>query len=690
MIWVADPAGRFTFVNERWCSFTGREAAGELGEAWRDHLHPEDIALFAGVFAGQPGEASLEFRMRGAGDELRWIFCSAVRIPASDGIAAGWVGSCTDITAQKEAEQALAQKNSRYEAIFNNLRIGIGVVDAQGQYLQVNACFARMLGYTPEDLLGLKNIQITHPEDVEGTRVLFEAMNSGVIRDFYLEKRYVRKDGSIFWGSLSAMPVYEAVGSLAFSVGFIQDISERKAIAERLRESEELYRSIVHASPDSIFITAVPGTIQMASPSALRLLGYPQAGPLVGRDLADFILEADRGLLAAFSQDILQMVSPGRLEVRVLRSDGFPLNCEATGELVRGDDGLPAGLIFLFRDVSERKDLETAQRHRMNELEALRATMNDLSAELELSRLLGAIVERLVGLLDAYEGEMALFDEEEGVLIEVVSYSRDRDYTGYRLKLGEGAMGRVAVSKETLIIPDYAEWEGASPQFEAVHRSVIAVPLLVGGELLGAITVGGHPTLRPFNESDERLISMFAQQAAIAIQNAKLFSEVKRLAITDSLTGVHNRRYFFDQATRELHRSQRYREPLALLILDVDHFKSVNDRYGHLLGDEVLRAVGRVLKQSLRDIDLVGRYGGEEFVVLLPGTNREGAIASAQRLCKNIAAHQLESGQESIQVTVSIGLACCPEAKIQLDELINAADQAMYRAKQAGRARISE
>jgi diguanylate cyclase (GGDEF)-like protein len=218
---------------------------------------------------------------------------------------------------------------------------------------------------------------------------------------------------------------------------------------------------------------------------------------------------------------------------------------------------------------------------------------------------------------------------------------------------------------------------------------VIAVPLVVHDKLLGAITVGSPVDTRPFNEHDARLSELFAQQAAIAIQNAKLFAEIQRLATLDPLTGVHNRRYFFDRAQQELKRSLRYASDMSVILLDVDHFKSINDRFGHPRGDETLCMVARLCQEETRECDLVGRYGGEEFIILLPETGTEGAQITAERLCRRIEAEQIEAEPEDIHITVSVGVASLGGRITALEILLNQADQAMYRAKEAGRNRIA-
>ncbi|HMN59941.1 MAG TPA: sensor domain-containing diguanylate cyclase, partial [Anaerolinea sp.] len=243
--------------------------------------------------------------------------------------------------------------------------------------------------------------------------------------------------------------------------------------------------------------------------------------------------------------------------------------------------------------------------------------------------------------------------------------------------------------RRTVIIEDYATWEGRSPKFDPVHRTVICVPLMYNQELLGAISVGADPDLKKFDLRDIRMIEMFSQQAAIAIHNARLFSEVQRLAVTDVLTGIYNRRAFFDRARQEYNRSVRYGHRISVIMLDVDHFKGINDRFGHAAGDETLRTIANLCTSNLRSCDILGRYGGEEFTILVPETPLNGALTIAQRLCDQIAAISISSERGVIRVTASIGVAEMSEEISGLDDLIDRADQALYRAKQSGRNRVA-
>jgi diguanylate cyclase (GGDEF)-like protein len=198
-------------------------------------------------------------------------------------------------------------------------------------------------------------------------------------------------------------------------------------------------------------------------------------------------------------------------------------------------------------------------------------------------------------------------------------------------------------------------------------------------------TLALYPPRGGFTEESTELAHWLATQASIALENAHLHGLVKAQAVTDELTGLANRRRFMEVVRLEIKRAERFESPLGLVLVDLDDFKLVNDRFGHHTGDEVLRALGGVFHANLRDVDLAARLGGEEFAVLLPETDEAGADGVAERLRTGLAAVELEAPSgERFGVTASFGVAVYPQAQT-VDELLTTADAALYRAKAEGK-----
>jgi diguanylate cyclase (GGDEF)-like protein len=174
-------------------------------------------------------------------------------------------------------------------------------------------------------------------------------------------------------------------------------------------------------------------------------------------------------------------------------------------------------------------------------------------------------------------------------------------------------------------------------------------------------------------------------QFKLLLDRAQMYQELQRISITDSLTLLPNKKHFLERLTEEFYRSNKFNLSLTFLMMDIDHFKNYNDRYGHLVGDEILRLISQIIKDNIREIDLAGRFGGEEFSVFFPETAKEQALPVAERLRKEIEKYQFSVYDEKINLTVSIGLASSPQDAKNLEKMVEKADQALYTAKRSGR-----
>ncbi len=214
--------------------------------------------------------------------------------------------------------------------------------------------------------------------------------------------------------------------------------------------------------------------------------------------------------------------------------------------------------------------------------------------------------------------------------------------------------------------------------------SWVGAPVIVKGKVVACFSLSKLESGFYEHIHAEQLV-VFAGQAALALENARLFSEIQQLAIIDDLTGIFNRRHLFDLAEREFSRAQRFNRPLSVIMLDLDYFKRVNDTYGHAIGDQVLRVVAERCKANIREVDVLGRYGGEEFTIILPEARLEEAQNIAERLRKHIARMPITTTAGPIHVTVSLGAATLSTETQNIAKLIDCADFAMYAAKRKGR-----
>jgi two-component system, cell cycle response regulator len=247
---------------------------------------------------------------------------------------------------------------------------------------------------------------------------------------------------------------------------------------------------------------------------------------------------------------------------------------------------------------------------------------------------------------------------------------------GRVLASGEGLRGRLGSGPAELEPTDS----------EPAVGDVLAVPLRSMGNVVGVVALYDRQDGHAFDAADEDALRTLAGQASIAVDNVHLHSEAQRLSTTDPLTGLWNFRYLSMSLAREIERSTRFDRPLAVLMLDLDHFKNVNDVHGHARGDTVLRELAHRVQEQIREVDTFARYGGEEFVVVLPETSVEGAAQLAERICIAVRREPFQhDGEEPLNVTVSVGGAAFPEHGATPATLMRSADQALYVAKGAGR-----
>ena len=346
----------------------------------------------------------------------------------------------------------------------------------------------------------------------------------------------------------------------------------------------------------------------------------------------------------------------------------------------------------IFYDKTERRLLERAEKDQRTFIEALLDTSEVLNSTLDMDKLMDKILENTDRVLQSDTGAILLL--ENGYLKVV----RSRGYIEKGLHditlnppflLSERPnMNRMYETGQPIAIPDTSINQGWNPLPENRWvKSYIGVPLKVHGQVIGFISLFSG-TVNFYSIKDAERLKPFANQAAIALDNARLYSETQLKADTDELTGLKNRRSFFEMGSREIERAIRFKHPLAALMIDLDNFKDVNDNFGHPVGDRLLKELAEVFKSKLRNVDLIARYGGDEFIVLLPENDTNAATDVADRICHSIMKIRIETAQGKAKVTASIGVASMDKGMTSLSSLIEQADRALYNAKKFGKNRV--
>jgi len=620
-----------------------------------------------------------------------------------------------------------------YQRIFENSPIGIYRSTPEGNLIDGNKALVDMLGYP--DLDTLKKVDLIDLYVDPKKRAQKVELHLKTDKIVSLEFQLRRMDGAIIYVQDTARVVRDENGNPIHYEGVLEDITERVQAERELQktrdrvEVERAQRMLAETLHDiANLITRTldfDDVIQQIFKNLKRLIPFNSASLILFQDDEIHItagqnidnidyLKSQRYKLSddPISRQIIETRQPviinSPLEFTYFRNYGQSKNLKSwlgvpliVHNEVIGQLTLDSSVLYSYKEPElqivstlasqiavaiDNARLYTVQRQRADVMSALRATLTDITSELDLTFLLQSILNRAIALLEVVGGELALYDETKQEITIVVCQNMDRDYTGSKLTLGLGAIGQVIQSGETIVIDDYRAWNG---HFDArPWRGVMVVPLIARDCVLGAIALVDSTETRRFRQDDVRMITLFAHQAAIAIENAQLFEKIQLLAETDDLTKINNRRQLFALGEQEFSHANRYQHPMSVILLDIDDFKQINDSYGHAAGDVVLRDLAQNCQKSIREADVIARYGGEEFVIILPSTDLAQGLELAERLRQTVEATPISTKFGSITITVSLGVAEITGDTPNISALIDQADTALYQAKKKGKNKV--
>jgi len=407
--------------------------------------------------------------------------------------------------------------------------------------------------------------------------------------------------------------------------------------------------------------------------------------------VADFPFLKD--LVAAFAEDDLNSISVLKVREKLIgllivgqKLKKAPFTDKEASFLTTLSRNI-AVAINNFLLLTELRETNKRLDEKIQEVSILYQATQMIASELQLQTLLDMAMNATSEISEVIRGSIWLFDEEHERFAL-------KSHLGDSFDLPENILLKDSVicqsifdTKEPLIKKVTAEekYQISSLDEKVFGASFIVVPIIHQGEFLGIMHLCEKVSQAAFSERDQRLIKVFAVQLGAAVKNAKLYEQ----AITDGMTHLYLHRYFKQRLFDEVKRATRFTRSLAVIMIDIDHFKKLNDSYGHQIGDEVLKRVASIIRKAVRTHDLPVRYGGEEFALVLPETDMGGAVAVAERIRRNIESDYLEVAGKTVKITASFGVAIYPDSASDMDTLIKAADVALYSSKEHGRNRVT-
>ena len=700
------------------------------GSSWKAIVHPDDRPIVnAAIEAARArrGPLTCEFRIQPPGDGIRWIQLFGDTQFDAAGAVTRMAGVCLDITGHKQREAALRESEDRFRSLLDNASEAAYRRDLLAdRYDYLSPVIESITGWSIADMANMsttKVIGLMHPDDVGAVTEALERAEANCQlsgrRTLQLEYRLRDPHGEYRWIGDAVTVLADTMGRPVFRQGLVRDIRERKRserlllarmrltefgqahtldefLQATLAEAEDLTESCIgfyhflEADQETL-------TLQMWSQNTLAHLctavgkgtHYPisRAGvwvecvrerrPVIHNDYASLPADRRKGLPTGHAPVIRELVVP------VIRGDRI-VALLGVGNKARDYDQADVALVSELADLAwehvGRKRAEEALAAASAQIEFERNRLNAVMEALPIGVSVVGSDAELIQSNRAFQqiwGGAAPVDEHHGG----ETYQAWWTHSDRSVTPEEWASHRAIKRGETVL-----EQELRIQRFDGQVAHVLnsAVPIRdEHGQVQGCAVAMMDITSRV--QAEDALRFMNAQLESRLSEIQALQEQLREQAIRDPLTGLYNRRYMQETFEVALAHAKRFDEPIGILLMDVDHFKSLNDRFGHKAGDLVLEALGRLLRATSRQMDIACRYGGEEFVLLMPGATLSMALQRAESWRAAFAEQRLAYSDDVLQATLSVGVAAFPDHGQTGDDLLRTADTALYQAKRAGR-----
>ncbi len=629
-----DPEWTSVFISEGSLELTGYAPDNFLDRrvSYNNIIHPQDRQRVwdeAQVAIRQKRPFKISYRIHTADGRERWVWEQGEAVFSDTSEVLSLEGFIIDITERRHAEQALQQSEVNFRALTENANVGI-LVNHGGRHVLANPSLCRLLGYAPEEIAQTGIRDLVHPDEIDKVMRNIHDRQIGKPVPATYETVFVTRDGRPVPVEITATTTSwhgEPAGLV-----FVQDNRERKLAEQALVQSEQRYRALMQEAADGIFIADNDGNYVNVNPRACAMVGYRE-DELQRMNMNDLIPPGDPAPQLA----LLRSARSIMLERRLRHKDGHLIDVEISASML--DDGR---LQSIVRDITHRK-----------------------RAEAEMLKLSSAVEQT---------ADSVLITDVNGII----------EYVNPAFEMNTGFSADEAVGQTPRLVKSGQHDQGFYEKLWATILAGEVFRVIITNRRKDGSLYFEEKTITPIR-NEARRITHFVSTGKDITERMQAQQRLQFLAYHDVLTGLANRTLFLDRLEHALQRAPRTPRSTAVLFLDVDRFKVINDTLGHDVGDRLLRALAERLKSCVREADTVARLSGDEFAVLLEDLSSTDDVVRVARKILQAFASPFDLGDRELFVTTSIGVSIYPEDGKSANDLLKSADTAMYRAKEAGR-----
>ena len=700
---ITDIDGIIEYVNPRFTElmgYTAEEAIGQTPRLLKSGYTTADeyTGLWKTITSGQPWHG--KFCNRKKNGEYIWENISITPVFNEKGEVTHFVGISEDIIDLKLVEETLEQERRLLRTVIDNIPDQIFAHDRECRFILNNLSDARIIGEVEPAMLIGKSDMDYYPPELASRYMADDRRVMDTDQPISVEEEpSITRDGQKRWVSTIKIPFHDNRGKVIGLVGIARDITARKLAEDESFHSRQMLQLVVDNIPMLAYWKDSDLVYLGCNRAFAAHAGLASPDEIVGKTDFDLPWKEQAPDMRDDDQQVIATKSPKLgIEDYAIQPDGSQLWSRSNKIPLHDRDGNVIGLLGTSEDITERQlaeqEIELAN-------EKLISWVNDLerrNQEANLMRQMGDLLQVSNEREEYYtiikEFVPQLFPDTSGALFIISNSKSSVDTVAV---WGEELQSdRTFSPNECWAMRRGQIYQGGSSKpglncahiKKPFHGRYLEVPMMASGELLGVFHIEQRDEAYPL-ESIQDLAHNLADHLSLSFSNLKLRETLRTQSIRDALTGLFNRRYMEEALTREIPRAKRKKMPVGIIMLDIDHFKVFNDTYGHEAGDMVLREIGALLQSRIRGEDITCRYGGEEFILILPEATKEVTVLRAEQIREAIKSMRVEYRRQPLGViSISLGVAIYPEHSSSVEGILKKADEALYVAKHNGRDRV--